>query len=178
MYELATLGGGCFWCLEAFYQRVNGVESVVSGYSGGHVDNPTAERVYQGDSGYAEVVQIKFNPKVVSYQELLEIFYVMHNPTTLNRQGYDVGNEYRSIIFYHDAKQKQTAESVTREYAAKLWNDPIVTQIVPFKKFWPAEGYNQNFYNRNPGISYCQVVIDPKIQHLRQKFAKKLKPSS
>ncbi len=175
MTKLATLGGGCFWCLEAFYQRVRGVESVTSGYSGGHVDNPTAERVYAGDTGHAEVVQLSFDPGIISYREILEIFYVMHDPTTLNRQGPDVGDEYRSVIFYHDAAQKRVAETVTRTFAAKLWHDPIVTQIVALEKSWPAEDYNQNFYNNNSGAGYCQVIIDPKIQKLRQRFAAKLK---
>jgi len=174
---LATLGGGCYWCLEAYYKRVNGIVSVTSGYSGGHVDNPTADRVYQGDTGHAEVVQLSFDPGVISYKEILEIFYVMHDPTTLNRQGNDIGDEYRSVIFYHDDTQKETAERVTKEFAAGLWHDPIVTQIVPFEKFWPADDYMQNYYNNNPGASYCQIIIDPKIQKLRQKFAAKLKPA-
>jgi peptide-methionine (S)-S-oxide reductase len=177
MLEVATLGGGCFWCLEAFYQRVEGVDSVVSGYSGGHEDHPTAMKVYAGGTGHAEVVQVSFDPAKISYKEILEIFYVMHDPTTIDRQGYDVGDEYRSAIFYHDKKQHDTAEAVTKNYAAKLWKDPIVTQIVPFEKFWPADDYNQNFYNNNPNVGYCMIVIDPKIQKLRQKFAAKLKPS-
>ncbi|MFI5270770.1 MAG: peptide-methionine (S)-S-oxide reductase MsrA [Candidatus Saccharimonadales bacterium] len=174
--SLATLGGGCYWCLEAFYQRVNGIEKVVSGYSGGHIDNPTADRVYEGDTGHAEVVQLTFNPKVITYKEILEIFYVMHDPTTLNRQGYDVGDEYRSIILYHDDEQKKIAESVTEEYASKLWKDPIVTEIVPLKNFWKADEYMQDYYNKNPNAGYCQMIIDPKIQKLRQKFSSKLKP--
>jgi peptide-methionine (S)-S-oxide reductase len=174
---LATLGGGCFWCLEAFYQRVNGVSSVVSGYSGGHVDNPTTNRVYMGDTGHAEVVQLSFDPSTVSYEEILQIFYVMHDPTTLNRQGNDVGDEYRSVIFYHDDAQQETAEHVTKTFAADLWRDPIVTQIAKFEKFWPADDYNQNFYNYNQNVGYCQVIIDPKLQKLRQKFAAKLKPA-
>jgi peptide-methionine (S)-S-oxide reductase len=174
MKEIATLGGGCYWCLEAFYQRIKGVISVVSGYSGGHVDNPTTERVYKGDTGHAEVVQLTFDPQIISYQEILEIFYVMHDPTTLNRQGNDVGDEYRSVIFYHDDSQKNIAETVTKSYAAKLWNDPIVTQLVPFKAFWPADETSQNFYNNNPNVGYCQVIIEPKIQKLRQKFATKM----
>ena len=174
--SLATLGGGCFWCLEAFYQRVNGVASVTSGYSGGHVDNPTTEMVYRGDTGHAEVVQLSFDPEVIAYEEILQIFYVMHDPTTLNRQGYDVGDEYRSVIFYHDETQRKTAEQVTQGFVKDLWHDPIVTQIVPFEKFWAADEYNQNFYNNNPGVGYCQVIIDPKLQKLRQKFAAKLKP--
>jgi peptide-methionine (S)-S-oxide reductase len=175
MTNVTTLGGGCYWCLEAFYQRVKGVESVVSGYSGGHVDNPTTDRVYMGNTGHAEVVQVTFDPKIISYRELLEIFFVMHNPTTLNRQDHDVGDEYRSIILYHDEEQKQVAEEMVKNFAASLWPDPIVTQVVPFEKLWPADEYMQNFYNNNPNVGYCQVIIDPKIQKLRQKFAAKLK---
>ncbi len=170
-----TLGGGCYWCLEAFYQRVKGVQTVVSGYSGGHVENPTTERVYRGDTGHAEVVQVSFDPNIITYRELLEIFFVMHDPTTLNRQGHDVGDEYRSVIFYHDKKQKQIAEAVIKEFAAPLYRDPIVTQLVPFEAFWPAGEDQQNFYENNPNAGYCIAVIDPKIQKLRQQFAKKLK---
>ena len=175
MTNMATLGGGCYWCLEAFYQRLKGVDSVVSGYSGGHVDNPTVERVYKGDTGHAEVVQLTFDPKVISYEEILEIFFVMHDPTTLNRQDYDVGDEYRSIILYHDEGQRKIAEELKKTYAAGLWKNPIVTQIVPLETFWPSADYMQNFYDRNPGNRYCEVIIDPKIQKLRQKFAAKLK---
>lgn len=173
---IATIGGGCYWCFEAFYQRVNGIEKVVSGYSGGHVDDPTSEQIYQGDTGHAEVVQLTFDPKIITYREILEIFYVMHDPTTLNRQGYDVGDEYRSVIFYHDDEQKKVAETVTEEYASKLWKDPIVTEIKPLEKFWEADEYMQDFYNKNPNAGYCQIIIDPKIQKLRQKFSSKLKP--
>ncbi|HSW36922.1 MAG TPA: peptide-methionine (S)-S-oxide reductase MsrA [Candidatus Saccharimonadales bacterium] len=175
MSEIATLGGGCYWCLEAFYQRVKGVESVVSGYSGGHVDNPTTDRVYVGDTGHAEVVQVTFDPDVITYREILEIFFVMHDPTTLNRQGNDVGTEYRSVIFYHSEEQKKVAEEMINSFAKDLWPDPIVTELVPFKKLWPADDYMQDFYNRNRGAGYCMVIIDPKIQKLRQKFAAKLK---
>lgn len=173
----ATLGGGCYWCLEAFYQRVKGVSRVVSGYSGGHLDQPTPEQVYSGNTGHAEVVQLTFDPKIISYRELLEIFFVMHDPTTLNRQGNDVGEEYRSVIFYHDQEQKRIAEAMAGGFAANLWPDPVVTQIVAFDKFWPAADYMQDFYNKNPGAGYCQVIIDPKIQKLRQKFAAKLIPA-
>ncbi len=173
--QLATLGGGCFWCLEAFYQRVKGIESVVSGYSGGHTKNPTMAEVYGGKTGHAEVVQLKFDPETISYEEILEIFYVMHDPTTLNRQDHDIGDEYRSVIFYHDDGQKLIADKVTANFAAKLWRDPIVTQIVPLQKFWPAGEDQQDFYNKNPSVGYCQVIIEPKIQKLRQKFAAKLK---
>ena len=173
--EKATLGGGCYWCLEAFYQRVKGVESVVSGYSGGHTENPTTEQVYTGTTGHAEVVQVEFDPSAITYQEILEIFFVMHDPTTLNRQGNDVGEWYRSIIFTQDDTQQQTAETTLKEFAQPLWKDPIVTKIEPLVKFWPAAEYMQNYYNNNPSAAYCQIVIDPKIQKLRQKFAEKLK---
>jgi peptide-methionine (S)-S-oxide reductase len=175
MTKLATLGGGCYWCFEAFYQRVNGISKVVSGYSGGHADNPTTERVYRGDTGHAEVVQLTYDPKIITYQEILEIFFVMHDPTTLNRQGYDIGDEYRSIILYHDAAQNKIAKDMATTFARDLWANPIVTQIVAFEKFWPADEYMQDFYNKNPGAGYCMVIIDPKIQKLRQKFASKLK---
>jgi peptide-methionine (S)-S-oxide reductase len=173
--ELATLGGGCYWCLEAYYQRVEGVESVVSGYSGGHAENPTTKEVYMGDTGHAEVVQVSFDPSKVSYREILEIFYVMHDPTTLNRQGNDVGEWYRSIILYHDEEQKKVAEETTKNFAQPLYKDPIVTQLVPFEKFWPADEDMQDFYNKNRTSGYCMFVIDPKIQKLRQQFAAKLK---
>jgi peptide-methionine (S)-S-oxide reductase len=173
--ELATLGGGCYWCLEAFYQRIEGVTKVTSGYSGGHVDNPTANRVYEGNTGHAEVVQITFEPTMITYKELLEIFFVMHDPTTLNRQGNDVGDEYRSVIFYHNEDQRKVAQIMMTEFAPSLWKDPIVTQLEPLSKFWPADEYMQNYYNTNPSAGYCQVVIDPKIQKLRQKFAKRFK---
>jgi peptide-methionine (S)-S-oxide reductase len=178
MEQTATLGGGCYWCLEAFYQRINGISSVVSGYSGGHVDSPTAERVYQGDTGHAEVVQITFDPETISYREILEIFFVMHDPTTLNRQGNDVGDEYRSIILYHDQQQKSEAEGMIANFAPTLYKDPVVTQLVQFEKFWVADETMQDYYNRNPNAGYCMIVIDPKIQKLRQKFAAKLKPTS
>ena len=173
--EHATLGGGCYWCLEAFYQLINGVRKVTSGYSGGHVAHPTAERVYQGDTGHAEVVQLEFDPAVISYREILEIFYVMHDPTTLNYQGNDVGEIYRSVIFYHDELQHRTALEVTESFAKPLWSDPIVTQIEQFTEFWAADEYMQNYYNNNPNAGYCQVVIDPKIQKLRQKFAERIR---
>jgi len=175
MKQIATLGGGCYWCLEAFYVRLKGVDSVVSGYSGGHVENPTAHRVYEGDTGHAEVVQITFDDSVITYRQLLDIFFVMHDPTTLNRQGNDVGEWYRSVIFYHDSDQKDVAEDIIKNYAPTLWKDPIVTELKALTKFWPAEESMQNFYENNPNYGYCQIVIDPKIQKLRQKFAKLLK---
>lgn len=172
--EIATLGGGCYWCLEAFYQRVKGVINVESGYSAGTTENPTAREVYKGTTGHAEVVQITFNPALISYTEILEIFFVMHDPTTLNRQGNDVGDEYRSIILYHSDTQKNTAQEMISSFATKLYKDPVVTELLPFEKFWPAEANMQNFYNQNPTNGYCMMVIDPKIQKLRQKFAAKL----
>lgn len=175
MTEVATLGGGCYWCLDAIYRRLNGVVSVSSGYSGGHVDNPTVDQVYGGDTGHAEVVQVEFDPKVVSYREILEIFFVMHDPTTLNRQGPDVGEYYRSVIFYHSDEQKEIAADMIKNFAPTLWKDPIVTQLVPFKKFWPASEDMQAFYEKHPSQAYCQFIIDPKIQKLRQKFAAKLR---
>lgn len=173
--ELATLGGGCYWCLEAYYQRVKGVSQVVSGYSGGYIDNPTSEMVYGGDTGHAEVVQLQFDPSIITYQELLEIFFIMHDPTTLNQQGNDVGEHYRSVIFYHNAEQERIAMDMLKTFATKFWHGPIVTQITPFEKFWPADEDMQDYYNRNPQAGYCQFIIDPKIQKLRQKFATKLK---
>ncbi len=175
MKEVATLGGGCYWCLEAFYQRINGVESVVSGYSGGHQKNPTSEQVYTMTTGHAEVVQLTFDPEVISYKEILEIFFAMHDPTTLNHQGPDVGEVYRSVIFYHDETQKKIAQNMIKNFAPTLYKDPTVTELTMYVQFWPADEHSQNFYNNNPNQGYCQVVIDPKIQKLRAKFANKLK---
>ena len=173
--EQAIIGGGCYWCLEAFYQRIVGVESVVSGYSGGNVDNPTAQRVYQGDTGHAEVVQVTFDPASISYKEILEVFFVMHDPTTLDRQGNDVGDEYRSIILYVNDEQRQIAEDMIANFAPTLYKEPIVTQLVPLETFWKADEYMQDYYNQNPNAGYCQVIIAPKIQKLRQKFTARFK---
>jgi len=178
MKETATLGGGCYWCLEALYQRIRGVSKVTSGYSGGHTENPTAGQVYGGATGHAEVVQVEFDPSEISYRDILEIFFVMHDPTTLNRQGHDIGDEYRSVIFYHDDAQRETAENMKAGFAHEIWPDPIVTQIEPFEKFWPADEDAQDYYNKNAGSGYCMVVIDPKIAALRSKFAKRFKDSS
>lgn len=178
MTELATLGGGCYWCLDAVFRRVQGVVSVTSGYSGGHTEHPTIQQVYAGGTGHAEVVQVEFDPSVISYREILEIFYVMHNPTTLNQQDNDVGDIYRSIILYHSDEQQAVAEEMTRGFAADSWPDPIVTELVAFEKFWPAGDEAQEFYDKNPYAGYCQVIIDPKIQKLRQKFAARLKPET
>lgn len=169
--EVATLGGGCFWCLEAVYQELRGVDSVVSGYAGGHDPAPTYEAVCAGTTGHAEVVQVTFDPAVVSYREVLELFFLIHDPTTKDRQGADVGSQYRSVIFYHDDAQRAAAEAVMRAVeAAGTWDAPLVTEVVPLERFHPAEGYHQNYYRRNPGQGYCQVVIAPKLAKARREF--------
>lgn len=173
MSEIATIGGGCYWCLDAFYRQVEGITAVVSGYAGGHAPHPTTSQVYTGTTGHAEVVQLTYNPSVVSYHDILEIFFVMHDPTTLNRQGPDVGEWYRSIILYHDEEQRKIAESMIANYASKLYSDPIVTEVQPFTEFWPADDEMQNFYAKNPATSYCMIIIDPKIQKLRQQFSQR-----
>jgi peptide-methionine (S)-S-oxide reductase len=174
--KVATFGGGCFWCVEAVFQQVKGVEKVVSGYAGGAVPNPTYEQVCTGQTGHAEVCQIAFDPKVVSFPDLLEVFWKTHDPTTLNRQGNDVGTQYRSVVFYHDDEQKEQAEA----YKAKLdasgaFNRPIVTEISKAPTFYPAEEYHQNYYRRNPEQGYCQFVIVPKMEKFRAVFRDKLK---
>lgn len=175
--KVATFGGGCFWCSEAIFQRLQGVTQVVSGYSGGHVDHPTYEQVCTGTTGHAESIQVTYDPSKVSYAELLEVFWKTHDPTTRNRQGNDVGPQYRSVIFYQDAEQKNIAETYKRKLDAEhIWNRPIVTEIVPFTKFWPAEAYHQNYYNNNPNKGYCSVVITPKIEKFRKIFSDRLKP--
>jgi peptide-methionine (S)-S-oxide reductase len=174
--EVATLAGGCFWCLEAIYDELKGVEEVVSGYSGGTMPNPTYEQVCTGSTEHAEVVQISFDPNIVNYKELLEVFFTIHDPTTHNRQGADVGTQYRSAIFYHTPEQKTIVEKVIQEFeTAKVWDDPIVTQVIPFKDFYPAESYHQEYFARNPGQAYCRVVIAPKVTKFRHKFIDKLK---
>lgn len=172
--EIATLGGGCFWCLEAVYDQLKGVTDVVSGYSGGHVLNPTYKQICTGTTNHAEVVQITFDPNVISYKELLEVFFTIHDPTTLNRQGADVGTQYRSVIFYHSPEQKATAEQALKE-AQMLWQNPIVTKIVPEETFYPAEDYHQEYFVNNPYAGYCQVVIAPKVSKFRAKYLAKLK---
>ncbi len=169
--ELATFGGGCFWCTEAVFQRIDGVKSVASGYAGGKRDNPTYEEVCTGQSGHAEVIQIEFDPKKTAFTDLLEVFWLAHDPTTLNRQGNDRGTQYRSVIFYHDEKQKQAAEAA-KKAAAPQFKDPIVTEISPLPKFFKAEGYHQNYYNLNPNKGYCTVVIKPKLDKVLQKLSK------
>ena len=174
--EIVTLGGGCFWCIEAFLDELEGVEYVESGYSGGWVDNPTYQEVCTGTTGHAEVVQITFDAKVVSLKEILEVFFTMHDPTTLNRQGADVGTQYRSAIFYRSQAQKAIAEQVIREIEkANLWEAPIVTEIVQFKVFYKVEDYHQEYYKLNPGQTYCRIVIAPKIKKFREHFQHKLK---
>jgi len=173
--QQATLGGGCYWCLDAFYRRIQGVTKVESGYSGGTTENPTIDAVYAGGTGHAEVVQVTFDPSIITYREILEIFFVMHDPTTLNRQGNDVGDEYRSVIFYHDDEQRVIAEDMKAHFAADLWTDPVVTRIEPLEKFWPATIDQQDYFSKNPGSGYCQVIIEPKIIKLRQKFTQRFK---
>lgn len=174
--EVATLGGGCFWCLEAVYSELQGVEQVVSGYAGGHVRNPTYREVCSGATGHAEVVQITFDPSVISYRDLLRIFFTIHDPTTLNRQGADVGTQYRSIILYHDETQKQTALEVMEEVMRQgLWPNPIVTELKPFDAFYPAEEYHQRYFARNPLQPYCQVVIAPKVAKFRKQYFERLR---
>ncbi len=174
--EIATLGGGCFWCLEAVYQQLRGVEKVESGYAGGHVRNPSYREVCNGTTGHAEVVQITFDPQEVSFKEILEVFFTIHDPTTLNRQGADVGTQYRSAIFYHDDEQKAIAEAVIREVGgAGLWSNPIVTQVASVETFYKAEEYHQDYYNQNDNQPYCQVVIAPKVAKFRKKYLDLLK---
>ena len=172
----ATFGSGCFWCSEAIYKDIKGVTKVTSGYSGGKMPNPTYEQVCSGTSGHAEVIQIEFNPSVVSYSQLVEVFFLTHNPTTMNRQGGDVGEQYRSVIFYHSDEQKKVAEVVKKKIEdEKIYDQPIVTAIQPFGKFYPAEAYHQNYYANNPDQGYCQMVIDPKVAKFRKKFKALLK---
>lgn len=174
--EVATVGGGCFWCLEAIYQETNGVHKVVSGYAGGKITNPTYHQVCSGRTGHAEVTQITFDPQVISYADLLYIFWRIHDPTTLNRQGADVGSQYRSIILYHNEAQKAIAEmSKTETNSSGLWPAAIVTEIAALDTFYPAEDYHQNYYRDNPYQPYCQVVIDPKVRKFRKSFQSKLK---
>ncbi len=165
--QLATFGGGCFWCLEAVFERFAGVLAVTSGYAGGHTDNPTYKQVCEGNTGHAEVVQIKFDPTRITYEQLLDIFWEVHDPTTRDRQGPDEGKQYRSIILYHDETERQAAEK-WKAAAAARFKDPIVTQIVPLKQFYPAEGYHQDFYRNNPRYPYCAAVITPKLKKLEQ----------
>ena len=174
---MATLASGCFWCSEAVFKIVKGVEKVDPGYSGGSKENPSYEEVSAGKTGHAEAVQLTFDPSVISFREILEIFFGTHDPTTMNRQGPDVGTQYRSVIFYHDEAQKATAESVIAELNKEgIWDKPIVTQVVPFKTFYKAEDYHKDYYAKHPESAYCQQVITPKIVKLQQRYFSKLKP--
>jgi peptide-methionine (S)-S-oxide reductase len=174
--EIATLGGGCFWCLDAVFEQLQGVISVVSGYAGGKVENPTYEQVCSGATGHAEVVRISFDSTKITYRELLEVFFTIHDPTTLNRQGADVGTQYRSVIFYHSPEQQKVAQEMIKEMgASSTWDKPIVTAVEKFRNFYPTEDYHQEYYRHNRMQPYCQAVISPKLTKLRQKFLPKLK---
>jgi peptide-methionine (S)-S-oxide reductase len=174
--ETATLGGGCFWCLEAVFDELKGIKAVESGYSGGSVPNPSYQQVCTGRTGHAEVVQVTFDPKEISFRDILEVFFTFHDPTTLNRQGADVGTEYRSVIFYHNSEQKATAEQLIKELESeKVWPGRIVTQIVPFEAFYVAEDYHQEYYRLNGQEPYCQIVIAPKMAKLRRQYRERLK---
>jgi peptide-methionine (S)-S-oxide reductase len=174
--QTATLAGGCFWCLEAVYDEIKGVHSVESGYAGGHMDNPTYREVCNGDTGHAEVVQVHFDPNVVSYRDLLNVFFAIHDPTTLNRQGADVGTQYRSAIFYHDDEQKKIAEALIKDLnAQQIWDRPIVTQVEKLDKFYMAEDYHQEYYARNQYQPYCMAVVAPKVSKFRKHFLELLK---
>ncbi len=174
--ELATFGGGCFWCVEAIFERVNGVHSAESGYSGGHVRDPDYKQVTSGSTGHAEVVQISYDPAVVSYIELLEIFFKTHDPTTLNRQGADVGTQYRSILLYHNDQQRALASELIQKLEEEnIWKDPIVTTVEPFEAFYSAEAYHQEYYENNPNQGYCRMVINPKVEKFEKVFKDKLK---
>ena len=175
-YELADLGGGCFWCLEAVYDELEGVHKVVSGYEGGQLDHPTYQQVCSGQTGHAEVVRVFFDPAVVTFAEILDVFFTIHDPTTLNRQGADVGTQYRSVIFYHDPLQRETAEKkIAALNAADIWPNPIVTEVAAASTFYPAEEYHQDYFVNNSTQPYCQVVINPKLAKFRKKYAARLK---
>jgi peptide-methionine (S)-S-oxide reductase len=172
----ATLGGGCFWCLEAVFENLEGVGRVESGYSGGELPNPSYEQVCSGATGHAEVVQVHFDPDVITFREILEVFFAIHDPTTLNRQGADVGSQYRSVIFYESPEQREIAESVIEALESeRIWASPIVTELAPLPEFYPAGQYHQEYYRRNSGQPYCRVVIEPKVAKLRSQFAHRLK---
>ncbi|PYS81996.1 MAG: peptide-methionine (S)-S-oxide reductase [Acidobacteria bacterium] len=174
--EVATLAGGCFWCLEAVFKDLRGVRSVVSGYAGGDVPRPTYREVCEGTTGHAEVVQVTFDPREVSFRELLEVFFTVHDPTTLNRQGADVGTQYRSAIFYHTPAQREAAEQVIAEMTeARVWDAPIVTEVAPLTEFYAAEDYHQNYFENNPAQPYCRAVVAPKVAKFRKHFLEKLK---
>jgi peptide-methionine (S)-S-oxide reductase len=174
--EVATLGGGCFWCIEAAFQEIRGIINVESGYAGGTTASPTYEQVCTGTTGHAEVVQVTFDPNIISFKDVLDVFFTAHDPTTLNRQGADVGTQYRSVIFYHNEIQKKIAEQTIQKLdAAKVWDDPILTAVEPLKKFYKAEDYHRKYFERHPEAAYCRIVIAPKIAKLRNKYREKLK---
>lgn len=174
--EIATLAGGCFWCLEAVYDQLKGVTDVVSGYMGGQVDNPTYEQVCTGQTGHAEVVQVEYDADVLNFRDLLNVFFTIHDPTTLNRQGADVGTQYRSAVFYHTAEQEQATREVIAELEAQqVWDNPIVTQVTAAETFYPAEDYHQEYFANNPNAGYCRVVVAPKVAKFRQKYMAQLK---
>jgi peptide-methionine (S)-S-oxide reductase len=174
--ETVTFGSGCFWCTEAVFQQLKGVSSVVSGYSGGHVKNPSYQQVTTGKTGHTEVCQIQFDPEQISFEDLLEVFFSTHDPTTLNRQGNDIGTQYRSVIFYHTEEQREIAERVKAELdKSGTWKNPIVTEIAPFERFYKAEDYHQNYYRNNPNQGYCRVVITPKLNKFEKVFKLKIK---
>ncbi len=177
--ETATLGAGCFWCVEAVFDDLDGVMDVVSGYSGGHKDNPTYKEVCSETTGHAEVAQITFDPSKLSFEELLQVFFTVHDPTTLNRQGNDIGTSYRSAVFYHSEEQKRVAEKVIADLTSEeIFDRPIVTEVAPFDRFWPAEDYHQEYFANNPDQPYCSAVVAPKVAKFRQKFAHRLKSRS
>lgn len=173
--EIATIGGGCFWCVEPMFQDLKGVHKVMSGYEGGKTTNPTYREICTGTTGHAEVVQVHFDPQVISFEDILKVFFTTHDPTTLNRQGADSGTQYRSVIFYHSTAQKETAMRVILEFAPTLWSSPIVTEVSPTSTFYIAEAYHQNYYKSNPWAGYCRVVIAPKVAKVRKEFAERLK---
>jgi peptide-methionine (S)-S-oxide reductase len=178
-FEVTTLGGGCFWCLEAVYDELEGVTDVVSGYAGGHAPNPDYQAVCTGRTGHAEVVQVTFDPEIIRFREILEVFFTIHNPTTLNRQGADVGTQYRSAIFYHSEEQKMIAMEVKDSFEEQgVWSKPIVTEITRLDTFYPAEDYHQEYYKKNPYQGYCLAIIEPKVAKFRKKYADRLKSSA
>lgn len=173
--EVSTLGGGCFWCLQPLFEDLRGVEKVVVGYSGGRVKNPTYRAVCTDTTGHAEVVQVTFDPSVLPFEDLLKVFFAVHDPTTLNRQGNDVGTQYRSVVFFHSPAQKEAAERVIRTHAAELWDDPVVTEVTPFTEFYSGEDYHQGYFKKNPWAGYCRAIIAPKLVKFRREFAAGLK---
>ncbi|MHA1198241.1 MAG: peptide-methionine (S)-S-oxide reductase MsrA [Candidatus Heimdallarchaeaceae archaeon] len=174
--EIVTLGGGCFWCIEAVFSELQGVQTAVSGYSGGEKDNPTYEQICSGRTGHAEVIQVTFDPKVISFKTILEIFFNTHDPTTLNKQGNDIGTQYRSVIFYHSDKQKEIAQEIISEFEKSgKWSSPIITELSPFKKFFEAEQYHQNYFKLNTSQPYCKVVIEPKVTKFKKLYFNQLK---